>query len=92
LSSRDGNHFSRTSRAGDTVISIDEGPGNARQIATLRPAFKKAGTITAASSSSINDGAALLARTAKEMAQHCCPALPSRHCRQTPRGFTTAPP
>jgi acetyl-CoA C-acetyltransferase len=49
-------------RAGDTVISIDEGPGRIKldKIAGLRPAFKKDGTITAASSSSINDGAAAL--------------------------------
>jgi acetyl-CoA C-acetyltransferase len=49
-------------RAGDTVISIDEGPGRVKldKIPTLKPAFKKDGTITAASSSSINDGAAAL--------------------------------
>ena len=49
-------------RAGDTVISIDEGPGKIKldKITSLRPAFKKDGTITAASSSSINDGAAAL--------------------------------
>ena len=49
-------------RAGDTVISIDEGPGKAKldKIPALKPAFKKDGTITAASSSSINDGAAAL--------------------------------
>jgi acetyl-CoA C-acetyltransferase len=49
-------------RAGDTVISIDEGPGKIKldKIAGLRAAFKKDGTITAASSSSINDGAAAL--------------------------------
>ncbi|MEK7734097.1 MAG: 50S ribosomal protein L2, partial [Pseudomonadota bacterium] len=48
--------------AGDTVISIDEGPGRVKleKIASLKPAFKKDGTITAASSSSINDGAAAL--------------------------------
>src|SRR3954464_1617370 len=48
-------------RAGESVISKDEGPGKAKldKIATLKPAFKKdGGTITAASSSSINDGAA----------------------------------
>jgi acetyl-CoA C-acetyltransferase len=41
-------------RAGDTVISIDEGPGKVKldKIPTLKPAFKKDGTITAASSSS----------------------------------------
>jgi acetyl-CoA C-acetyltransferase len=49
-------------RAGDVVISIDEGPGKIKldKIAGLRAAFKKDGTITAASSSSINDGAAAL--------------------------------
>jgi acetyl-CoA C-acetyltransferase len=49
-------------RAGDTVISIDEGPGKIKldKITSLRPAFKKDGTITAASSSSINDGAAAM--------------------------------
>jgi len=49
-------------RAGNTVISIDEGPGKVKleKIPTLKAAFKKDGTITAASSSSINDGAAAL--------------------------------
>ena len=49
-------------RAGEVVVSIDEGPGKVKldKIATLKPAFKKDGTITAASSSSINDGAAAL--------------------------------
>ncbi|MEN9671346.1 MAG: hypothetical protein RL018_1623 [Pseudomonadota bacterium] len=49
-------------RTGDVVISIDEGPGKIKldKITSLRPAFKKDGTITAASSSSINDGAAAL--------------------------------
>ena len=60
-------------RAGEVVISIDEGPGKVKldKIAGLKPAFKKDGTITAASSSSINDGAAALVltreSTAKEM-------------------------
>ena len=49
-------------RAGETVVSIDEGPGKVKldKISSLKPAFKKDGTITAASSSSINDGAAAL--------------------------------
>ena len=49
-------------RAGERVISIDEGPGKVKldKIPTLKPAFKKDGSITAASSSSINDGAAAL--------------------------------
>jgi acetyl-CoA C-acetyltransferase len=50
------------SRKGDVVVSVDEQPGNARmdKIPTLRPAFAKDGTITAANSSSISDGAAAL--------------------------------
>ena len=49
-------------RAGDTVFSRDEQPFKAKldKIAGLKPAFKKDGTITAASSSSISDGAAAL--------------------------------
>jgi acetyl-CoA C-acetyltransferase len=50
------------SRKGDLVVDTDEGPGNARpeKIPALRPAFKKDGTVTAANSSSISDGAAAL--------------------------------
>ncbi|MCX7219992.1 MAG: acetyl-CoA C-acetyltransferase [Burkholderiales bacterium] len=49
-------------RGGDVVIDKDEGPLKAKldKISSLRAAFKKDGTITAASSSSINDGAAAL--------------------------------
>jgi acetyl-CoA C-acetyltransferase len=49
-------------RAGDVIIDKDEGPLKAKldKIPNLKPAFKKDGTITAASSSSINDGAAAL--------------------------------
>lgn len=49
-------------RKGDLVVDQDEGPGNAMpaKIPTLRPAFKKDGTVTAANSSSISDGAAAL--------------------------------
>jgi acetyl-CoA C-acetyltransferase len=49
-------------RAGERVITIDEGPGKVKldKIPQLKPAFKKDGTITAASSSSINDGGAAL--------------------------------
>lgn len=51
-----------TTRKGDVTVSVDEGPGNARpeKIPNLRPAFKKDGTVTAANSSSISDGAAAL--------------------------------
>ena len=49
-------------RKGDVVVDTDEGPGSARpeKIPSLRPAFKKDGTVTAANSSSISDGAAAL--------------------------------
>jgi acetyl-CoA C-acetyltransferase len=53
------------SRKGDTIVDVDEQPGNARpeKIPGLRPAFKKDGTITAANSSSISDGASALVLT-----------------------------
>jgi acetyl-CoA C-acetyltransferase len=49
-------------RRSEDVVSEDEGPGSANieKIPTLKPAFKKDGTVTAASSSSISDGAATL--------------------------------
>ncbi|HFB67302.1 MAG TPA: acetyl-CoA C-acyltransferase [Aeromonadales bacterium] len=50
------------SRRGETVVATDEQPLNAKleKIPTLRPAFSKDGSITAANSSSISDGAAAL--------------------------------
>lgn len=49
-------------RKGETIIDTDEQPGNAMpdKIPSLRPAFKKDGTVTAANASSISDGAAAL--------------------------------
>ena len=49
-------------RKGDVTIKLDEQPGKAQldKIPTLRPAFKKDGTVTPANSSSISDGAAAL--------------------------------
>jgi acetyl-CoA C-acetyltransferase len=49
-------------RKGDTLVEHDEQPGNARpdKIPSLRPAFRKDGTVTPANSSSISDGAAAL--------------------------------
>ena len=85
-------------RAGEVVVSVDEGPGKVKldKIATLKPAFKQGGTITAASSSSINDGAAALVlsreSTAKELG-----ALPLARIvghatfAQAPEWFSTAP-
>ena len=86
------------SRAGETVIAIDEGPAKAKldKIAALKPAFKKDGTITAASSSSINDGAAaLVMMRASTAAKLGCKPLArivahAMHA-QEPEWFTTAP-
>ena len=49
-------------RGGETIVDTDEQPGNARpdKIPHLKPAFRKDGTVTAANSSSISDGAAAL--------------------------------
>ncbi|MDP2715712.1 acetyl-CoA C-acyltransferase [Rheinheimera sp.] len=49
-------------RKGEMTFAVDEQPGNAKidKIPSLRPAFAKDGTITAANSSSISDGAAAL--------------------------------
>lgn len=86
------------SRSGETVVSIDEGPGKVKldKIPTLKPAFKKDGTITAASSSSINDGAAALvlarASTAKELgAKPIARIVGHATFAQEPEWFTTAP-
>ena len=85
-------------RAGDTVISIDEGPGKVKldKIPTLKPAFRKGGSITAASSSSINDGAAALvlarASTAKELgATPLARIVGHATFAQAPEWFSTAP-
>ena len=86
------------SRAGEAVISIDEGPGKVKldKIAQLKPAFKKDGTITAASSSSINDGAAALVMmtesTAKRLGAKPIARLVGHATHaQEPEWFTTAP-
>jgi acetyl-CoA C-acetyltransferase len=85
-------------RSGDVTVSIDEGPGKVKldKIPTLRPAFKKDGTITAASSSSINDGAAALVMMTERTA-HRLGATPLARVvahgmhAQAPNWFTTAP-
>lgn len=57
-------------RKGEVVVDTDEGPGSAKpeKIPALRPAFKKDGTVTAANSSSISDGAAALLLMTEEKA------------------------
>ena len=87
-----------TSRKGDVVVDTDEQPLNAKpeKIPTLRPAFKKDGTITAANASSISDGASALvitsdetatARGLKPLANIVAYATHSQH----PSEFTIAP-
>ena len=85
-------------RSGEVVVAIDEGPGKVKldKISSLKPAFKKDGTITAASSSSINDGAAalVLARASTAQAMGANPiARIVGHATfaQAPEWFTTAP-
>lgn len=83
---------------GDRLISQDEGPDESKlaKIATLRPAFKKDGTVTAANSSSISDGAAsLILMTAEEAKKRTIKPLArivahASHA-QAPAWFTTAP-
>ena len=85
-------------RSGERLVSVDEGPGKVKldKIPALKPAFKKDGTITAASSSSINDGAAalVLMRQSVAQAQGLKPLARivghATHA-QEPNWFTTAP-
>lgn len=85
-------------RRGERIISCDEQPGKANldKIAKLRPAFKTDGTVTAANSSSISDGASALIlvdqetlqqRGLKPMAKIIAHSTHSRH----PSEFTLAP-
>jgi acetyl-CoA C-acetyltransferase len=85
-------------RKGDEVVSEDETPFsvNVEKIPTLRPAFNKDGTVTAATSSSISDGAAALVmmteseakkRGAKPLARIVAYASNAHE----PEWFTTAP-
>ena len=85
-------------RGGETIIDKDEGPQKARleKIPSLKAAFKKDGTITAASSSSINDGAAaLVLMRASTAAKLGCTVIATirghaTHA-QAPNLFSTAP-
>ncbi len=80
-------------RTGEEVITRDEQPGKARpeKIPTLKPAFRKDGTVTAANASSISDGAAALV-LAKEGAPNArARILGHASHAQAPGWFTTAP-
>lgn len=86
------------SRKGETVVAEDEQPGNAKpdKIPTLRPAFKKDGTVTAANSSSISDGAAALVLMRQSTAQKrglkpLAVIKGQTQYAQAPEWFTTAP-
>ena len=85
-------------RKGERVVDTDEGPGKVKldKIATLKPAFKKDGTVTAASSSSINDGAAAMVlmreSTAKKLGCKPLARIVSHATHaQEPEWFSTAP-
>lgn len=85
-------------KGGDTVVKFDEQPFKAKldKIPGLKPAFKKDGTITAASASSISDGAAalVLMRESTAVRLGCAPIARIRaHAvhAQAPNWFTTAP-
>lgn len=85
-------------RKGDVTVSVDEDPAkvNFDKVSSLRPVFKKDGTVTAANASNLNDGGAALTVSSEEWAAangikpvakivaHCSYA-------HSPEWFTTAP-
>ncbi|MBP7582068.1 MAG: acetyl-CoA C-acyltransferase [Vogesella sp.] len=85
-------------RKGDEVVSVDEQPlkANLDKIPTLKPAFRKDGTVTPANASSISDGAAalVLMRESDALAQGLTPLARivghSTHAHE-PAWFSTAP-
>ncbi|MCD0280657.1 thiolase family protein [Xanthomonas melonis] len=90
--------FTVTTRKGDVVVDRDEQPGKSdvAKIPALKPAFKKDGTVTAASSSSISDGAAITVLMSADDAQRRGVTPLARIAghvthSQAPEWFTTAP-
>jgi acetyl-CoA C-acetyltransferase len=87
-----------TTRAGEVTVAVDEQPARGRpdKIPALRPAFARDGTITAATSSSISDGAAALVLTRASVARDKGAQPVARvvamaaHARE-PKDFTVAP-
>jgi acetyl-CoA C-acetyltransferase len=87
-----------SSRMGDTIVTEDVQPGTARpeKIPTLRPAFKKDGTVTPANASSISDGAAAIVLMREDEAKAKNAPVRARilghatHAQET-AWFTTAP-
>ena len=85
-------------RKGDVTVDTDEQPGNAKvdKIPQLKPAFAKDGTVTAANSSSISDGAAAMilmteAEAEKRGLKPIARLLAHRTHAHEPAWFTTAP-
>lgn len=85
-------------KKGDTVVSRDEQPfkANLEKIPTLKPAFRKDGTVTPANSSSISDGAAALVLMRRSTADRLgvtplAQMVGHSTFAQEPRLFTTAP-
>lgn len=85
-------------RRGETLVETDEQPfaGNIEKIPTLRPAFRKEGTVTAANASSISDGAAALVMMRQSEAEKrgltpLAVILGHSTHAQEPEWFTTAP-
>ncbi|MBN8846392.1 MAG: acetyl-CoA C-acyltransferase [Sphingomonadales bacterium] len=85
-------------RAGDVTVDTDEAPGKGRpdKIPTLKPAFAKDGTITAATSSSISDGAAAVVLTRQSVAdakgaKPVAKLVAHAAHAQEPKDFTVAP-
>ncbi|CEG57360.1 acetyl-CoA C-acyltransferase [Legionella fallonii] len=87
-----------STRKGEVTVSVDEGPDKTKldKITQLKPAFKSDGTVTAANSSSISDGAASLIIMSAEQAQKrgiqpLARIVAHASHAQAPEWFTTAP-
>ena len=86
-------------RKGDvTIVGTDEEPGKVKfdRIPTLRPAFQKDGTVTAANASSINDGASAVLLMSKDKADELglkpmAKIVAQASASKEPKWFTTAP-
>ena len=85
-------------RKGDTVVSEDEEPNNLRRdkVATLRPVFQPQGTITAANSSPLSDGASCVVLSSLAFAQQhgltpLARVLGYADAQQAPVDYTTSP-
>ncbi|NUM81403.1 thiolase family protein [bacterium] len=85
-------------KKGDVVIAEDDNPkkANFEKMPTLKPAFQKDGTVTAANASSINDGAAALVVMSREKADQLklkplAKIIAQASSARKPEWFTTAP-